>query len=106
VFVGSGREGGGASNARSFRYNVDPASGAFDLALHGALSPNIAVGPDGGPVVTFVYTSSFEGSGNPPTFNGLNDDVYVTRWDGTAWVAVGPAVPTGPDAAGLGGPGA
>ena len=105
VFVGSGREGGGASNARSFRYNVNPAAGTFDLALHGALSPTIAVGPDGRPIVAFVYTSSFEGSGPPAPYNGLNDDIYVTRWDGATWVPVGPAVPTGPDAAGLGGPG-
>ena len=56
VFVGSGREGGGASNARSFRYNVDPATGAFSLARHGALSPSIAVGPDGRPLVAFIYT--------------------------------------------------
>lgn len=105
VFVGSGREGGGASNARSFRYTVGTATGTSGLALHGAVGPTIAVGTDGRPVVAFIYTSSFEGGANPLTFNGLNDDIYVTRWDGTAWVAVGPAVPAGPDAAGLGGPG-
>jgi CARDB len=104
AFVGSGREGGGASNALSFSF-TNPQSGAQDLALHAALSPTIAVGPDGLPVVTFIYSSSSVGSGNPPPFNGLNDDVYVTKWNGSAWLALGDPVPAGPTSAGLGGPG-
>jgi hypothetical protein len=103
VFVGSGREGGGASEALSFRL-THADTGAPDLALHGAITPTLAIGPDGQPVVTFLYTTAFVAA-NPEVFNGVNDDVYVTRWNGVAWVAVGPEVPAGPTATGLGAPG-
>jgi subtilase family serine protease len=100
TFVGSGHEGGGASNVLSFRF-THADTGAEDVAFHGASAPGLAIGPDGAPVVAFLYTSGFVVS-HPEVFNGLNDDVYVTRWNGTAWVAVGPEVPAGPTPAGLG----
>ncbi|HET7340999.1 MAG TPA: CARDB domain-containing protein [Methylomirabilota bacterium] len=102
VFVGSGRDGGGASNAPSFVFTN--ADGSANFALHGALSPTLTIAPDGTPVVAFIYTTSFT-TGNPPEFNGLNDDIYAVAWNGTAWVALGPAVPSTPDGAGLGAPG-
>ena len=100
AFLGSGREGGGASNALSFR--VD-GSATTTFASHGAETPTMAIGDDGHPVIAFIYTNWFRG--NPPEFNGENDDIYAVRWNGTAWGALGPALPTAPTGAGLGAPG-
>ena len=100
-FLGSGREGGGASNALSF--NVS-GHGTTTFVSHNGEHPTLAVGPDGVPVVAFIYSSFFEG-GNPPEFNGENDDIYAVRWNGTAWQAMGPALPTTLDNVALGGPG-
>ena len=100
-FLGGGpNAGGGASNAKSFRFPLDaPTSTAF----HGAVGPGVASTPSGAPVVTFFYTNAFD---TPPTgFQGNRDDVYVKAWDGTNWVPVGPAVPEPGSAESLGAPG-
>ena len=100
AFLGSGREGGGASNALSFRVDGNSTT---TFASHGAETPTMAIGDDGRPVIAFIYTNWFQG--NPPEFNGENDDLYAVRWNGTAWEALGPALPTAPAGAGLGAPG-
>ncbi|HET7343455.1 MAG TPA: CARDB domain-containing protein, partial [Methylomirabilota bacterium] len=102
AFVGSGREGGGASNALTFHFTNADGSGNF--AVHGAEYPILAIGADGNPLVVFIYTNAFT-SGNPPEFNGENDDLYAVRWTGTAWAPLGPALPTVAAGAGLGAPG-
>jgi hypothetical protein len=102
VYVGPDRTGGGASSVPSFVFSN--ADGSANFALHGALSPALALRADGTPALAFIYTSEFQ-TGNPAEFNGVNDDVYAMTWNGSAWVAMGPAVPTTPAGAGLGGPG-
>jgi subtilase family serine protease len=102
VYVGTGRDGGGATNVQSFV--LTNANGSANFVQHGALSPALAVRADGSPVLAFIYTSEFT-NGNPPEFNGLNDDIYAVTWNGGAWVPMGPAVPTTAAGAGLGGPG-
>ena len=101
VFLGSGREGGGASNALSFKIE---GHGTTTFVSHNAEHPTLAIGADGKPVVAFIYSSMFEG-GNPPEFNGENDDMYAVRWNGTAWEPLGPALPTTLDNVALGAPG-
>ena len=91
-FVGSDFAGGGASNARSF-------STAAATIQHDADTPALVVDSHGSPVVAFTYSTIVDGAPNP------NTDVYVTRWNGTAWTAVGPAVPAGDSPAGAGGAG-
>jgi hypothetical protein len=91
-FVGSDFTGGGASNAVSFL------SGG-DTIVHIADTPSLAVDSNGDPVVAFTY---FTAVNNDP---GANTDVYVTRWDGVAWTAVGPPVPPGDTPTGNGAPG-
>jgi hypothetical protein len=96
-FVGSDLAGGGASNALSFTYNEQDQGGGFflfDTAFHGAWQPSIALVPNGELVVAFVYRSFFFADEDPPEWLG-NNDVYVTRWNGSAWSTVGPAVPAG-----------
>ena len=102
VYVGSGRNGGGATNVQSFVFTN--ANGSANFVQHSALSPTLAVGADGSPVLAFIYTTEFS-NGNPPEFNGLNDDIYAVTWNGGAWVAMGPAVPATAAGAGLGAPG-
>jgi hypothetical protein len=92
AFVGSDFTGGGASNAVSF---VSPTG----TIQHDADTPTLTVNSDDHPVVAFSYYTIID---SEPT---ANTDVYVTRWNGSAWVAVGPAVPAGDTAAGNGGPG-
>ncbi len=87
-----GFSGGGASNARSFT------SPLGDI-IHDADTPSLAVDEHGEPVVAFTYYTSIAGS---PV---ANTDVYVTRWNGSAWVPVGPAVPAADGAIGRGGAG-
>lgn len=102
IYVGSGRAGGGASHVPSFAFtNGD---GSANVAVHGALSPTIAIRPDGTPVVAFLYTTAFT-NGDAGEFNGVNDDLYAVRWNGAAWVPMGPAVPASAAGAGLGAPG-
>ena len=91
-FVGSDLTGGGASNAVSFA--VDPTS-----FVHYVDTPSIVVDSTGAPVVAFTYTTLID---DEPFGNA---DVYAVRWNGTAWVALGPAVPAGDSPAGQGGAG-
>ena len=91
-FVGSDLTGGGASNAVSFA--VDPTS-----FVHYADTPSIVVDSTGAPVVAFTYTTLID---DEPFGNA---DVYAVRWNGAAWVALGPAVPAGDSPAGQGGAG-
>ena len=91
-FVGSDLTGGGASNALSFA--VDPTSYG-----HYADTPSLAVDGTGAPVVAFVYNTLIDDA------PASNTDVYAVRWTAGAWVALGPAVPTGDSPAGRGGPG-
>jgi subtilase family serine protease len=102
TYVGSGRTGGGATSVPSFVFTNG--NGTANFALHGALSPALAVRGNGSPVLAFVYTNDFQ-NGNPPGFNGINDDIYAVTWTGGAWVPMGPAVPATAAGAGLGGPG-
>ena len=90
-FLGTDFTGGGASNAVSF----DSAIGGV---LHSVDTPALAL--DGTvPVVAFAYVTQVGDAIVP------NTDVYVTRWNGTAWEAVGPAVPSSDGATGRGGAG-
>jgi hypothetical protein len=91
-FVGSDLTGGGASNAVSFA--GDPTS-----FVHYADTPSLVVDSDGRPVVAFTYVTLFDDE----PFG--NSDIYAVRWNGAAWVALGPAVPAGDSSAGQGGPG-
>ena len=91
-FVGSGFAGGGASNARSF---TSPLGAIF----HDVDTPSLALDSTGAPVVAFTYYTTIG------LVTSTNTDVYVTRWNGTAWVAVGPAVPAADGAPGRGGAG-
>ena len=96
VFVGSGREGGGASNARELP--VQRGSG-FGRVRSGAArrAQSQHRGRDRRPAGGHVHLHLLvRRRWQSPTFNGLNDDIYVTQWNGTTWVAVGPPVPTGP----------
>jgi hypothetical protein len=89
-FVGSDLAGGGASRAVSF------ASAGAPL-VHGADAPTLALDAVGEPRVAFVYVTAVDGA------QVSNTDVYVTRWTGGAWTAIGPAVPsTAADAGGHG----
>jgi len=92
-FIGGGFDGGGASAAVSFD------SATAGAVLHGADEPTLAIDSSGAPVVAFVYLTQFADA------VGSNTDIYVTRWNGTAWQAVGPSLPLVDDAAGRGGPG-
>jgi len=92
-FVGSDFAGGGASNAVSF---VTAAGGTI---LHDADSPSLTVDNTGAPVVAFTYFTTIDGAPSG------NTDIYVTRWNGATWTAVGPAVPSGESPAGVGGAG-
>jgi len=89
-----GFAGGGASSALSF--DSITAGGSV---LHEADGPALTFDSSGAPVVAFVYVTQLP--------DGLieNTDVYVTRWNGSAWQAVGSPVPSTDDAAGLGGAG-
>jgi hypothetical protein len=60
--VGSGSAGGGGISQVGGSYN-----------------PDIAVAPDGTPYITWYANEGFG-----------NIEIYVRRWDGNAWVAVGP----------------
>lgn len=91
-FVGSDFGGGGASDARSF-------TSSLGSILHHADTPSLAMGDNGEPVVAFTYHTMIDGA------LATNTDVYVTRWHGSAWVAVGPAVPAADGAVGRGGAG-
>ena len=91
-FVGSDFAGGGASNARSF---TSPLGAIF----HDVDTPSLALDSTGAPVVAFTYYTTIG------LVTSTNSDVYVTRWNGTAWVAVGPAVPAADGAPGRGGAG-
>ena len=91
-FVGSDFSGGGASNAVSF------VSG-LGTVLHDADSPSLTVDSTGALVVAFTYLTTIDDEAAGTT------DIYVTRWNDSAWVAVGPAVPSGPGSAGNGGAG-
>ena len=92
-FVGSDATGGGASNAVSF----DTPIGSI---LHSAEAPALTIDAvSGQPVVAFAYVTAINGE------RQSNADIYVTRWSGTSWDAVGPAVPAADSAAGRGGAG-
>jgi uncharacterized repeat protein (TIGR02543 family) len=91
-FVGSDFSGGGASNAVSF----DSPLGSI---LHSAETPALTLDSTGAPVVAFAYVTDINGGPAP------NTDIYVTRWSGTSWDAVGPAVPAADGAIGEGGAG-
>ena len=101
AFLGSGREGGGASNAFSFKVS---GHGTTTFVSHNGEHPTLAIGADNRPVVAFIYSSFFEG-GNPPEFNGENDDLYAVRWSGAAWEPLGPPTPATLDNVALGAPG-
>lgn len=90
VFVGSNFAGGGASLAVSFK-------GATGTVLHDADAPSLTVDSLGAPVVAFTYYTALNGQ---PI---ANTDMFVRRWNGSAWTAVGPAVPDEDTAAGRGG---
>lgn len=92
-FVGSDFAGGGASNAVSF------VTAAGDTILHDADSPSLTVDDAGAPVVAFTYFTTIDGAPSG------NTDIYVTRWNGATWTAVGPVVPSGESPAGVGGAG-
>ncbi|MGH3368838.1 MAG: IPT/TIG domain-containing protein, partial [Nocardioidaceae bacterium] len=106
-YLGSDLSGGGASNAPTFAFLVDRGGVLVtEHAFHNAVHPSVAVGPDNLPVVAFIYGSAFPTSDTPPAeYVNQNNDVYVVKWDGAAWTPMGPAVPTGDTAAGLGGAG-
>jgi Divergent InlB B-repeat domain len=89
-FVGSGFNGGGASRAVSFK-------GAVGNVLHDADMPSLTVDSSGAPVVAFAYYTTINGDAVG------NTDIFVTRWNGSAWTAVGPAVPAADTVAGRGG---
>jgi hypothetical protein len=91
-FVGSDFAGGGASNARSF---TSPLGAIF----HDVDTPSLALDSTGAPVVAFTYYTTIG------LVTSTNTDVYVTRWNGTAWMAVGPVVPVADGAPGRGGAG-
>jgi hypothetical protein len=92
-FTGTdGFSGGGASNARSF-------TSSLGAIRHHVDTPSLAVNDDGEPVVAFTYFTVIAG------VPAVNTDVYVTRWNGSAWRAVGPAVPAADGATGRGGAG-
>ncbi len=90
--TGSVTNGGGASNAQSF-------STGGSSFLHGADAPSLTVDHSGAPVVAFVYFTTQDGG------SVANTDLYVATWDGAAWTAVGPAVPSSATSDGVGGPG-
>jgi hypothetical protein len=97
-YLGSDASGAGASNAQSFAI---PSAG--QSVCHAALTPAVAVDSSGLPVVAFVYMTGSNQAAPPASFFvGTNTDIYAVRWDGAAWVAVGPAVPTQPVGPGLG----
>ena len=80
AFVGSDFTGGGASQAVSFK-------GAGGTVAHDADMPSLTVDSGGAPVVAFTYYTTI----NEQAIG--NTDVFVTRWNGSAWAPVGPAVP-------------
>jgi uncharacterized repeat protein (TIGR02543 family) len=90
AFVGSDFTGGGASRAVSVK-------GAPGNLVHDADTPSLTVDASGAPVVSFTYYTTLNGQ---PVGN---TDVFVTRWNGSAWTALGPEVPVGDTAAGRGG---
>jgi hypothetical protein len=92
-FMGSDFTGGGASNAVSF------VTGGGATILHDVDSPSLTVDDSGAPVVAFTYFTTVDG------VTSANTDIYVTRWNGSTWTAVGPAVPAGESPAGVGGAG-
>ena len=67
--------------------------------MHYADTPSIVVDSTGAPVVAFTYATLID---DEPFGNA---DVYAVRWNGAAWVALGPAVPAGDSPAGQGGAG-
>ena len=95
-FVGSNFTGGGASNALSFKGTFG--SDTVDLT-HSVDMPTLTLDSSGAPVVAFEYVTQFA------DLHVDNRDIYVTRWNGSAWVAVGPAVPTSDGPAAQGGAG-
>ncbi len=92
-FVGSDFAGGGASNAVSF------VTGGGSTIFHDVDGPALSVDNTGAPVVAFTYSTMIDG------LPQANTDVYVTRWNTAAWIAVGPSVPSGESPTGLGGAG-
>ena len=92
-FLGSDFTGAGASNAVSFDSATD------GTVLHSAETPTLTIDSTGAPVVAFAYVT--EAGGELVD----NTDIYVTRWNGTAWVNVGPAVPAADSVVGRGGAG-
>jgi uncharacterized repeat protein (TIGR02543 family) len=90
AFVGSDFTGGGASRAVSVK-------GAAGNLVHDADAPSLTVDSSGAPVVSFTYYTTLNGQ---PVGN---TDIFVTRWNGSAWTVLGPAVPAGDTAAGRGG---
>jgi uncharacterized repeat protein (TIGR02543 family) len=100
AFVGSDYAGAGvtdgsvgASTARSF------ATSEGSAVIHSVETPALTLDASGEPVVAFTYITEIDGVLTE------NTDIYVARWNGTAWVSVGSAVPPGDGAAGRGGPG-
>ena len=97
-YLGSDASGGGASNALSFAI-----PGAGQSVCHAALTPAVAVDSSGMPVVAFVYTTGSNQMTPPASFYvSTNTDIYAVRWDGGAWIALGPNVPLEPVGPGLG----
>ena len=92
-FVGSDFTGPGASNAVSFD------SAVVGSVLHSAETPALTIDTTGAPVVAFAYVTQVGDT------LAANTDIYVTRWNGTSWDAVGPAVPAGDGPIGRGGAG-
>jgi List-Bact-rpt repeat protein len=90
AFVGSDFTGGGASQAVSFK------SGSGTV-VHDADMPSLTLDGAGAPVVAFTYYTTLNGQ---PVGN---TDIFVARWNGSAWTALGPAVPGGDSAIGRGG---
>ena len=91
-FVGSGFEGGGASDAVSF-------TSSSKAVLHDVDTPSLTVDSTGAPVVAFTYFTTIAG------IPVANTDIYVTRWNGAEWTAVGRPVPAADGTAGRGGAG-
>jgi hypothetical protein len=91
-FIGADFTGGGASHAVSF-------TNGGSTVFHDVDAPSLVVDSTGAPVVAFTYFTTIDG------VTSDNTDVYVTRWNGATWTAVGPAVPNSASSAGLGGAG-
>ena len=64
------------------------ASGEGISETASAEDPSIAIGPDGMPIVVWQDEVNRWGTGG-------NDEIYVKRWDGSAWVEMGPGSASG-----------